>query len=304
MNRPVRVEDGSRLDYLAVGHVTIDALPDGTRRPGGTAFYAALQASRLGARAAILTRGVPEEVEAALEPFRDELGVEIEPAPCTTTLATAGSGSTRSQRVLAWAGPISARPVEASVLHLAPVADELAAGWREASAGFIGLTPQGLARRWRGTGGQIVLTPPGDAASELAARCDALVLSELELESCSALLDAALGAGASVAITAGANPTRLLTREGTVALEVSGIGQPVDDIGAGDVFAAAFFLALAEGMPPVRAGGFAQAAAALRVEGPGAGSIARRAAVEERAGRDRPRSRGDADEGDAGPLDP
>ena len=36
--------------YVTVGHVTIDVLPDGERRPGGTAFYSALQAARLGLR--------------------------------------------------------------------------------------------------------------------------------------------------------------------------------------------------------------------------------------------------------------
>jgi len=39
---------GARFDYTAVGHVTIDVMPDGSRRPGGGAFYAALQAARLG----------------------------------------------------------------------------------------------------------------------------------------------------------------------------------------------------------------------------------------------------------------
>ena len=34
--------------YVAVGHVTIDVLADGRRRPGGTALYSALQAARLG----------------------------------------------------------------------------------------------------------------------------------------------------------------------------------------------------------------------------------------------------------------
>ena len=46
-----------QFDYTTVGHVTIDVLDDGSRRAGGTAFYSALQAARLGRRALIVTRG-------------------------------------------------------------------------------------------------------------------------------------------------------------------------------------------------------------------------------------------------------
>src|SRR2546429_8874944 len=60
----------ARFDYTTVGHVTIDVLADGSRRPGGTAFYSALQASRLGLRALILTRGAVPEIERLLEPYR------------------------------------------------------------------------------------------------------------------------------------------------------------------------------------------------------------------------------------------
>ena len=85
-----------RFDYAAVGHVTIDVLADGTRRPGGTAFYSALQASRLGLRTLILTRGAPREIEQLLAPYRAELELEVQPAEQTTTLHTSGSGAERS----------------------------------------------------------------------------------------------------------------------------------------------------------------------------------------------------------------
>src|SRR6202000_3354615 len=66
--------------YLAVGHVTVDVLDDGERRPGGTALYSALQAARLGLKAAILTRGEEHELRGLLEPFADELEVLIQSA--------------------------------------------------------------------------------------------------------------------------------------------------------------------------------------------------------------------------------
>jgi sugar/nucleoside kinase (ribokinase family) len=53
-----------------------------------------------------------------------------------------------------------------------------------------------------------------------------------------------------------------------------------DDLGAGDVFAAAFFVALAEGADPLVATSFANAAAAARIAGVGPSAIATRAQIE------------------------
>ena len=88
--------------YTTVGHVTADVLADGSRRPGGGAFYSALQAARLGKRALIITQGVPSEVEQLLAPYREELELEIIPAQHTTTLHTFGHGAARTQRIKPW----------------------------------------------------------------------------------------------------------------------------------------------------------------------------------------------------------
>ncbi len=271
------------FDYTTVGHVTIDVLEDGSRRAGGTAFYSALQAARLGLRALILTRGVEREIEEVIDPYRAELGLRILTSPHTTTLHTVGSGPARSQRMLAWAGPIADElTVESSILHLAPVARESPSRWR-GRAGFVGLTAQGLVRKWseHGHGGEITPATPPRAAELLAGRCDAVVLSEHERASCERLIATAVGAGATVAVTAGARPITILTAGGEAAeQEVAAIEHPVDDLGAGDVFAAALFVALAEGQAPLQAASFAAAAAAVRMRGAGAGAIGERAAIE------------------------
>jgi hypothetical protein len=117
-----------RYDYIAVGHVTRDVIEDraggAVSQPGGGAFYSALQAARLGLRTLIVTQGVPREIRALLEPFGDELDLRIIPAEHTTTLSTRGRGALRSQRLLAWAGPIvEPLTLDAEIVHLAPVAD-------------------------------------------------------------------------------------------------------------------------------------------------------------------------------------
>jgi 1D-myo-inositol 3-kinase len=278
------VNSDLHFDYTTIGHVTIDVLEDGSRRPGGTAFYSALQASRLGRRALILTRGVPEEIEAALGAYRDELELHVQPAEHTTTLRTDGIGSARTQRVLAWAGPIEPRlTVETSILHLAPVARECAAGWA-GSAGFVGLTPQGLARDWSGPDATMTLaTPDARVGDALAGCCDAVVVNRQEREFCAALIAAASGAGATVAITAGRRPSTILAADrSALELEVPPLERPADDLGAGDVFAAAFFIALADRRSPGDSANFANAAAAVRMQGVGADAIGRVAEIEAR----------------------
>lgn len=276
-----RTNPGGRFDYTTVGHVTIDVMADGTRRPGGSAFYSALQASRLGLRALILTRGRPDEIVPLLEPYRDELDLDIQPAAQTTTLQTSGSGATRSQRVLAWAGPIEGEPVvDSAILHLAPVARESPQRWR-GEVDFVGLTPQGLVRRWSADGGEISLIAID--AGALEPRCDAIVISEVERASCAALLARASSAGTVAAVTAGHRPTTiLLPGGGMLRVATPPTEEPGEDMGAGDVFAAAFFVALRDGIPPHAAAAFAGAAAALRIATHGTGGIAERSAIESR----------------------
>jgi 1D-myo-inositol 3-kinase len=269
------------FDYTTVGHVTADVMPDGSRRPGGSAFYSALQAVRLSQRVLILTQGAPREIEEMLEPYGGELEVQVLPARQTTTLQTSGSGDARSQRVLAWAGAIDGElQIDTSILHLAPVARETPGRWR-GRADFVGLTPQGLVRDWSARSSEIVASAPDERL--IPTSSDAVVMSEHERASCAALISTAREAGSIVAVTAGASPTTiLLPGEAEFAVGVPPIENPSDDVGAGDVFAAAFFVALAEGQAPGDAAAFANAAAAVRIAGNGAGAIGDRAAIEAR----------------------
>ncbi len=271
------------FDYTTLGHVTCDVLADGSRRPGGTAFYSALQAARLGLRALVLTQGDPAKIEALLAPYRDELELMVIPAEQTTTLQTVGEGLERHQRLLAWAGPIAGPlEVDTAILHLAPVARETPPGRVDARpphAEFVGLTPQGLVREWDAAG-DIALVPL--RPEQLPDRCDAWVLSEREREHCAEPAAHAAASGAVVAITAGAHPAALRLPGGELCVPTPPIATPVDDLGAGDVFAAAFFIALHEGQPPPRAAAFAHAAAAVRIAGAGPGAIGDRRTVEAR----------------------
>ncbi len=271
------------FDYAAVGHVTVDILPGGERRVGGTALYSALQAARLGLRAVIVTCGVPDELEPLLAPYARELELRVSAAEQTTTLETAGVGAARRQRLAGWAGEITPELVpDAAILHLAPVAREIpSAPWGE--EGFVGLTPQGLVRRWDGPDSAVELGPTTPEQETLGARCDAIVLSAEERDACVGLIATGLDAGAVVAVTAGAAGGQLMLPDGR-ELPIGGprVSDPSDDLGAGDVFAAALFVELHRSVPPDRAAAFAAAAAAVRLDGKGPGAIGDRAAIERR----------------------
>jgi sugar/nucleoside kinase (ribokinase family) len=281
-----------RFDYVVIGHVTADVLGDGARQPGGTAFYSALQAARLGRRTLVVTRGAPDEIERLLAPYAAELTVRVQPAAATTTLATRGRGYARAQRMLAWAGAIAERErFRTDVLHLAPVAREVAGRW-SGQARFLGLTAQGLLRTW-GADGQVHVGAPaaiagaGGAPDEratlaLARACDALVLDAQERSRWPPLVATAQAAGSIVAVTDGHRPTQVLDTGAADPVAVPALASAGDDLGAGDVFAAAFFVALAEERDAVEAAAFANAAAAVRMAGSGAGAIGDYDAVERR----------------------
>jgi sugar/nucleoside kinase (ribokinase family) len=257
-------------DYVAIGHVAVDRFEDGRQRPGGGAFYSGIQAARLGRRTLIVTRGERAVVERLLEPFAAELDVWIQESDQTTTLFTRGAGTARRQRVLAWAGRIDPVDVgDCPLVHLAPVAREVSAGTVVAECGFLGLTPQGLTRRWAQDGWMEAAKMP---IADLPNRCSAVVISEAERAHCEEAVALVVERGGVAAITHGRRPAEIRFAETGFEMPTFPVAA-VDDVGAGDVFAAALFCSLAAGEDLERAARFAQAAAALRVGGHGPGAI-------------------------------
>lgn len=309
-SQPPRTNREVSFDYVTVGHVTRDAIEhpeQGTLyRVGGSAFYSALQAARLGLKTLIVTQGATDELEELLEPYRDELELQVIPAEQTTTLSTHGTGSARTQRLLAWAGPIPGPiAVDTKILHFAPVARETPTSW-EGQADFVGITPQGLVRTWPENDGlpllrldtssmlgDIPTVPPASEvspreisavalqASMLPAHFDAAVIAEHECPDCHALFAAAHNHGASIAVTAGSRPTTVYPPGGDSVVQTTfpPVTVVCDEIGAGDVFAATFFVALTEGRAPPEAAVLANEAASVRISGEGPDAIARRGQI-------------------------
>jgi hypothetical protein len=262
-------------DYVVLGHVTVDVDAEtAARKPGGSALYSGLQAARLGWRTLVVTAGEPDELGALLAPFAGEFDLLVQPRQSTTTFVTSGSGLGRSQRRVGWAGEIEdPGPIDARIVHIAPVARETGAV-RSARPGFVGITPQGLIRSWdaEGTPCLVALDP-----ALMPPRYDALVLDVIERTLCEPVVSDAARAGVAVAVTAAERGVTLLGPDVHLpALEPTAL---IDDLGAGDVFSTAFFIALVEGHDQLGAARLGQTAASLRIAGLGAGAVARREAI-------------------------
>lgn len=276
--------------YLVIGHIVADLLPDNTAVLGGTALYSALTAARLGWRVGVLTRGaygvtVDGVAIPSLEPFADELSIITQDAESPTTFVNEYTAGRRAQKIGKWAGPIDLRGLpphwrNARVIHLGPVAQEI--DMRQTGSltpGFFGATPQGWMREWpRATGGRVSLHHLRLSA-ELISRLDGIVVSVEEISQAREAVER-IGARRLGAITKGEGGARILYG-GDVA-DVPGFRiKEVDLTGAGDVFAAAFFIRATDRTAGAKTAAlFANAVAALSLRAVGPAGVPTLAEVE------------------------
>ncbi len=268
-------------EYVVVGHVCRDLHGDG-ERPGGTAFFAGVTAMRLGRRVGIVTSFGPDF---ALPMELADADVVNVSADATTTFNHEHGQSGRVLTLTARASTIRATDIpppwrSVAVMHLAPVAWEVdhdCAPLRQAS--MLVATPQGWLRRTTGTG---TIVPATDELSRLPlGDVAAMVLSAEDVGGDERLIEAIAARCAIVAVTRGAAGCTLYTH-GTKVRVPPWPAHEVDTTGAGDVFAAAFFIRLGETADPVASARFAGCTAAMAVESVGVTAIPTRQQLESR----------------------
>ncbi len=275
---------GSLPEFLVVGHVLEDVLPDGSRRLGGSATYASILAARFGLRAAILTAAAPD---LDLSPLA---GVEVHriPSAVTSSMRNVYRAGERRQYLLRRGevirpGNVPAALRECAIVLVGPVAGDVDPAVAELFPGSkLGLGVQGWLRQ---AGPDGLVRPVPWRALRIPQGTQAIFVSDEDLpeaERADALADWAARA-----------PIVACTRS-ELGAEVCWRGEwrsvpalparTVDPTGAGDVFAAAMLIRWQETGDAWLAARYAAAAAALSVEGEGYSAIPSRAQVERRLG--------------------
>jgi len=283
------------IDFLAIGHATQDRVPGGHRR-GGTVSYAAVTARLLGRRPGILTRasadglvvgelpGLPENASAPSGSELDGVAIHLLASPVNTTFANIYRDGKRTQVLETRAGPISVSDLPAAwsavpIVLLGPIAAELPPGWAvQFPDSLMGITPQGWMRKWDSEGH--VSPARWEGAKPFLRRADAVILSREDAGGDEAYIAELARQTRMLLVTDGWHPV-ILHHAGARYDVPARPAQEVDPTGAGDVFATAFLISLAETGDPLGAARFATVAASMSVEGPGMVAIPDRTRVKE-----------------------
>ncbi len=282
------------IDFLVIGHITHDRTPDGFRL-GGTVSYAAVTARRLGYRPGMLTRATAEGLQLAPgtdgtdvivsspDGVLDGIAIRLLPSAVSTTFTNIYHGIQRTQLIEAWADPIwpaelPAAWAKAPVVLLGPIAREIPPAWSSVFPNaLVGITPQGWMRQWDAQGR---VTPAAwENMADFLPHADVIILSREDVGGDDAFLaDLACRAKLLVVTDGWHGATVYRCGEETPIPPRPTI--QVDPTGAGDVFATAFLLRLAETGDPLLAARFANIVASMSVEGIGMTRIPWRAEVD------------------------
>jgi sugar/nucleoside kinase (ribokinase family) len=259
-------------DYLAIGHVSRDEAPDGPHL-GGSVTYSTLTAHAAGLQTAIVTSAPP--MDPLLDPLR-HLSLHVIPAEKYTTFENVYTPAGRAQTLRGHAARLDASHVPshwtaARIVHLAPVANEIDPDLIDAFPhAFTGLTPQGWMRRWD-TAGQVLFQPWQDAERYLA-RADAAVMSIEDVRGDEALIQSYARFARVFVVTRGAEGCTVFVDAIAHNIPAPAV-DALDPTGAGDIFAAMFFMRLYETGDPMRAAKTAISVASASVTRVGLDSI-------------------------------
>ena len=267
------------VDYLVIGHVAHDLTPEGSRL-GGTVAYSALTARALGLRVGIVTSVGPET---SLESLKDIPIISIESAQ-STTFENIYTKQGRLQYLRAQATQIDFNHVpetwrRASIIHLGPLANELESILpMEFSPALLGITPQGWMRQWD-TEGRVSPTEWKDPESALA-RAGAVIISREDVGGNDEVIEHMAHQTRVLAVTEGAAGAVLYWNGDRRRFRAPQMKE-VDATGAGDVFAAAFFVRLFKTRDPWEATRFATLIASRSVTRVGLAGIPTAREIEE-----------------------
>jgi len=242
------------VDYLVIGHVARDLTPSRPRL-GGTAAFSALTARALGLRVGIVTSADVDIPLAAL----DGIPTVILPSEHSTTFENIYSAEGRKQILHHRAAPIDfARVPEvwrrASIIHIGPIANEVSPVLPKGfSPELLGLTAQGWMRGWDEMGRVHAVRWEDKSALEAAG---AVVISLEDVGGDMEQVERLAQHTRILAVTEGAAGCVLHWHGDRRHIRAPQF-EETDATGAGDIFAAAFFIRLLTTRDPWEAARFA-----------------------------------------------
>ncbi len=251
------------VDYLVVGHVAEDITPNGVQL-GGTVSYSALTARALGMRVGIVTsssRNAPLQV-------LDGIQIINIPAEHSTTFENVITETGRRQTLHHQAAPISFEHIpqhwrNSPIVHLAPIAQELDPALAENFSGsLLGVTPQGWMRAWDENGQ--VAAAAWKNNEQVLGLAGAVVMSVEDVNRDLELVEAMAHHTRILCLTEGDAGAVLYWNGDRRRFRPTAVKE-VDATGAGDIFAAAFFVRLFKTRDPWESARFATQLAARSV---------------------------------------
>ena len=269
-------------DYVVVGAICHDLTADGWRW-GGTATYSALTATQLGLSVGVLTSAEhPEE-----SPLANRAGILwcSKASARTTTFENVYANGGRQQYLRAVAEPLVATDLplswrEARIAHLGPIADDVSMDIAQAFPhALLGLTPQGWLRAWDGDGR--VYARGWESLEPVLGRADVVVIGPEDLGGDWQQIEALRARCRLLVVTLGPQGAMVCTKNRQERVPAY-IAQEVDPTGAGDVFATAFMIRLAETDDPIESARFANCVASFVIEAVGPANLPTRAQVDQR----------------------
>jgi len=251
------------VDYLVVGHIAEDITPTGVQL-GGTVSYSALTARALGLRVGIVTSSGADAPLGAL----DGIPIVNVPSEYSTTFENIKTENGRRQILHHQSAPIVLDHIpqvwrSAAIIHLAPIARELDPSLAEKLSGsLIGITPQGWMRAWDENG---KVTACAWENNEQALRhAGAVVMSVEDVNRDLELVEEMAHYTRILCLTEGEAGAVLHWNGDRRRFRPPAMDE-VDGTGAGDIFAAAFFVRLYHTRDPWEAARFANQLAARSV---------------------------------------
>lgn len=236
------------VDYLAIGHISQDITAEGLKI-GGTVSFAGLTALAFGLRVGVVT-AIPETMDVSA---LGDLHLHVISTEKASTFENIQKPQGRVQVLHHQARPIQMDDIpevwrNTPIVHLGPICQELEPALvKDFPQSFIGVTPQGWMRTWDEEGR--VIYGSWRERDLILEKSTAVVLSIEDVHHDESRIEDLIPQSRILVVTEGAAGVRVYWNGDVRHFNAPEV-EFVDSTGAGDIFAAVFFIRLHQTKDP------------------------------------------------------